>query len=190
MDPLRLYLLAGLVAHKLVWEVLKRRQRGAGAPPQTPPSPVAVLLKGLKLAILGVLVVQTLTSEILPITVDPAALRMTGAVVFTAGLLMAVLGRLQLGNNWSDIENAQVLTRQAVVDTGIYRYVRHPIYGGDLLLLAGFQLSVNSWLVLGVIAMIPYVVWRAVREEAMLAQALPGYRDYCARTRRFVPFVV
>ena len=190
MDPLRFYLLAGLAGHKLVWELLKRRQRGAGSPPQTQPSPMALALKGVKLAILAGLVVQTLTPDVLPISVHAAPLRLIGAAVFTAGLLIAVLGRLQLGDNWSDIENAQVLTRQAVVDTGIYRYVRHPIYGGDVLLLLGFQLCVNSWLVLGVVAMIPYVVWRAVREEAMLAQSLPGYRAYCTRTRRFVPFVV
>lgn len=190
MDALRLYLLAGLVAHKLVWRLLERRQCPTWTAPQAPISPVAPLLKGLKLAILAGLVVQTLTPDVLPISANPTAMRVAGALLFTAGLAIAVLGRVQLGDNWSDIESAQVLRRQAVVDTGIYRYVRHPIYGGDLLLLFGFQLSVNSWFVLGVLLTIPYVAWRAIREETMLAQALPGYAAYCARTRRFLPFVV
>jgi len=188
MDPLRLYLLAGLGAHKLVWEVLKRRQPAGTAAPPERPAPVALFLKGVKLAILSGLVMQAIMPDILPISADPRAVRAVGAVLFTAGLVMAILGRLHLGDNWSDIESAPL--RQAVVDTGIYRYVRHPIYGGDLLLLLGFELSVNSWLVLGVGLVVPYVLWRAAREEALLAEALPGYAAYRRRTRRFVPFVV
>lgn len=190
MDPLRLYLLAGIVGHKLVWEALKRRRRPDGAPPVTRPAPGTLLLKGMKLAILTVLVMQTLLPDILRISAHPSALRIAGAVLFTIGLIVAVLGRLELGENWSDIEDAAGLRQPSVIDTGIYHYVRHPIYGGDLLLLLGFQLSVNSWLVLGLVPMIAYVVWQATREEILLARTLPGYAAYCARTRRFVPFVV
>jgi protein-S-isoprenylcysteine O-methyltransferase Ste14 len=77
-----------------------------------------------------------------------------------------------------------------VVAYGVFRYIRHPIYVGDLLLLLGLELSLNSWLVLAVVCMIPGVLRQAVREERMLVIALPGYAAYCARTKRFIPFLV
>jgi protein-S-isoprenylcysteine O-methyltransferase Ste14 len=58
------------------------------------------------------------------------------------------------------------------------------------MLLAGLELSLNSWLALAIGLLAPAVLWMAVREERMLAASLPGYKAYCARTKRFIPFVV
>ncbi len=205
MILLCVYLLVGLVAHKFVWELLKRRSRGAGdfRPSPTPgrdgaPSmghPTRVIaVKTVKVAILLGLVAQVIAQmfamEVLPITDQPMIARWIGAALYTIGWLVAVLGRLQLGGNWSDIEAATVLDKQTVVTHGLYRYIRHPIYVGDLLLLAGFEIALNSWLVLGVAALAPVVLRQAVREESQLAKHLPGYRDYCRSTKRFIPFVV
>jgi protein-S-isoprenylcysteine O-methyltransferase Ste14 len=190
MIILRVYLLTGLLLHKLVWEILKRRQDSKTAE-RRPPQPVSlVLVKAVKIAILFGIMAQTVLPEILPITDDPFALRIVGVLLYTSGLLMAVLSRLHLGSNWSDIESGTVLQRQSVVSKGIYGYVRHPIYVGDLLLLAGLELSLNSWLVLAVIVLSPVVLWKAVREENMLINELPGYRIYCSQTKRFIPFIV
>jgi protein-S-isoprenylcysteine O-methyltransferase Ste14 len=187
---LRAYLLAGLVGHKVVWEILKRRQGLASGGPTPSRSVLATLLKAAKVAILAFLVAQTLLPEVLPILEDATPLRILGVPLYTLGLAIAVCGRLQLGDNWADIEAAQVLQHQTVVATGLYRYIRHPIYTGDLIMLLGLELSLNSWLVLGVATLVPYVVRRAVREERMLAERLPGYATYQAATWRFVPFVM
>jgi protein-S-isoprenylcysteine O-methyltransferase Ste14 len=194
MDWVRIYLLAGLIIHKALWESLKRRsgqEREGDEAAQTGGQPIGLrLVKGIKVAILVGLVAQTMLPVILPITSSPQILRATGVTIYTLGLVTALLGRIQLGSNWSDIETAQVLGRQMVVSHGLYRYIRHPIYVGDLLLLLGFELSLNSWLVLAVGLLSPLVLWKAVREEKMLGASLPGYRSYCARTKRFIPFVV
>jgi len=134
--------------------------------------------------------VQAFLPDILPISDSAGTIRLTGVVIYTAGLIIALLGRIQLGNNWSDIEAAQVLTRQRVVSQGLYRFIRHPIYVGDILLLAGFELTLNSWLVLGVLAMTPIILWLAVGEEKMLVSNLSGYEEYRARTKRFIPFIL
>jgi protein-S-isoprenylcysteine O-methyltransferase Ste14 len=189
MILIRFYLFAGLVAHKLIWEVMKRQQH-QGRQPRRPRSLFLSLLKTAKVVILVGVVAQTLLPEVLPIMGEPFPLRLIGVPLYTLGLIVAILGRLQLGENWVDIEVAQILPQQSVVATGVYRYVRHPIYIGDLVMLLGLELSLNSWLVLGIAALAPYVVWRAVGEERMLSQRLPGYDVYCARTWRFVPFVL
>ena len=148
------------------------------------------MIKLGKVAALLGLAAQTLWLEIWPISDHSLSLRAVGAAIYTLGLVMAILGRVQLGENWSDIETARVLSQQSVVSRGIYRYIRHPIYVGDLLLVTGLELSLNSWLVLGVILLMPVVIWKALREEEMLKATLPGYAEYCRQTRRFIPFIV
>lgn len=185
---LRVFLMTGLIAHKAVWELQKRKQR---AKPSRPTTPILLaLVKTAKIVILLAILVQTMAPEVLPITGEPLVLRVVGTVIYSIGLLVAIAGRIQLGDNWADIETAQVLKNQVLVSDGLYRYLQHPIYTGDLLLLGGLELALNSWLVVAVGALAPVVVWKALREEDMLAMTLPGYDAYRARTKRFVPFIV
>jgi protein-S-isoprenylcysteine O-methyltransferase Ste14 len=187
---LRLYLLSGLVIHKLVWEILRRKQSSSTAV-QDPPVKISVrLIKFIKVAILLGVVTQTFLPDVLPISDQPFVLRLAGSIIYTAGLVIAISGRTQLGTNWSNIETAHVLNKQSVISEGPYRFIRHPIYVGDLLLLLGLELALNSMLVFGVLLLIPLVLRQAVKEEKKLLRALPGYRDYCAQTKRFIPFVV
>jgi protein-S-isoprenylcysteine O-methyltransferase Ste14 len=78
-----------------------------------------------------------------------------------------------------------------VVDTGPYAYVRHPMYAGAVLFFIGTPLLLGSWYGLAVAPVLTAVIaLRAVLEERMLAQELPGYRDYAARVRyRLIPRV-
>lgn len=179
MDPLRIYLLAGMLLHKLVWELLKRRDRR--------PRARFSLVKSAKVCLLLGLLAQTLLPDVLPITAAPAALRGAGSLIYTIGLLVAIAGRLQLGRNWADIESAAVLPSQRVVDTGLYRYIRHPIYTGDLLLLLGLELALNSWLVAGLLPLLAAVRAKAIGEEKLLSGKLDGYPAYLQRTGRFLP---
>lgn len=188
MDPLRLYLLGGLVLHKAVWEVLKRRdRRSVSASPAA--TPLARAAKLVKVAILAGILVQTLVPDVLPILAEPAPLRAAGAVMFTLGLAVAIVARFQLGDNWSDIEAGLVKPDHRLVARGIYRRIRHPIYAGDLVLLAGLELALNSWLVVFVPALATVVYRQTLKEERALAASLPGYAEYCRRTYRFVPFL-
>lgn len=190
MIGLRIYLLAGLIAHKAVWEVLKRKQKPASETGRKKGSVRLAAIKAAKITILLGIVAQTMAPDVLPLTTEPFIIQVVGTVVYSLGVLLAVAGRVQLGDNWSDIETAQVLENQALVSSGLYRYLQHPIYVGDLLLLIGLELALNSWLVVGVGLMVPVVLWKALREQRVLLQTLPGYDAYAARTKRFIPFVV
>lgn len=189
MDPLNFYLLSGLIVHKAVWEIMKRRQPAAPRTRKAAQPVKTTIVKGIKVAILLGIAVQTMLPPVLPIAGDSDVLRWTGAALYTAGLIVAILGRVQLGDNWLDIEEAGTRREQAVVSNGIYSTIRHPIYTGDLLLLTGLELALQSWLVVGILMLIPVVLLQAVREESFLRDTLPGYNDYCRRTKRFVPFL-
>lgn len=189
MVALRLALFLGLIAHKLLWEALKRSARTPGARP-VQMSLLKRLVKAGKLLVLLFVVVQTLFLDVLPITGDPTAMRIVGTIIFFVGLATAMLGRVQLGTNWTDVEDLDVSQKRKLVVAGIYRYIRHPIYVGDILLLIGLELALNSWLLLAMIVPIAVFTEQALAEEAVLAEHFHEYDAYRAQTKRFIPFVV
>jgi protein-S-isoprenylcysteine O-methyltransferase Ste14 len=85
----------------------------------------------------------------------------------------------------------EVAAEQKVIDTGPYAWVRHPMYAGALVLLAGIPLSLGSyWGLLSLAPMAAAIVWRLLDEERFLSKELPGYEAYRRRTRfRLVPGV-
>lgn len=81
---------------------------------------------------------------------------------------------------------------QYVVDTGPYRWIRHPSYSGSLLMLLGTGLAMTNWasllaLLLGALVGLAYRVH--VEEQVLCSDLGDAYRAYVQRTRRFIPFV-
>jgi protein-S-isoprenylcysteine O-methyltransferase Ste14 len=73
---------------------------------------------------------------------------------------------------------------------GPYRWVRHPSYGGLLLIMIGFGLGTGNWLALVICAVLPLpVLARRIHvEEAELTGVLGNdYRAYQAQTKRLIP---
>ncbi len=121
--------------------------------------------------------------------VHSPVLQVVGAVLFLAGLGLAVWARIYLGRNWG-----MPMTQRAepeLVTSGPYTYVRHPIYSGILLAILGTALATNfSWLIaLGVVG--GYFIYSATVEERNLAATFPTtYPSYMTRTKLLVPFVL
>ena len=80
---------------------------------------------------------------------------------------------------------------QKVISSGPYRIVRHPMYLGAGVMLLFAPLALGSYFALPVFTLfIPIIVLRLLNEEKVLRQELPGYPEYCVKTRfRLVPFV-
>ena len=85
----------------------------------------------------------------------------------------------------------QVEAEQTVTDTGPYRFVRHPMYLGGVVLWLALPLALASYFTLTVAALgIPVMILRLRNEEKFLRCELPGYAEYCRRVRyRLVPLV-
>jgi protein-S-isoprenylcysteine O-methyltransferase Ste14 len=199
MIALRIILLLGLVVHKLVWEVMKRRESnalaiGENAEQMGQKKPLGLNLKSAvklgKSVFLVFLIIQTMFLDLFPISDNSTTIRVVGLIIYMVGLTTAITGRIQLGNNWVDLEDFTVLPAQKLVNSGIYKYIRHPIYIGDALLIIGLELALNSWLVVLGFALLPVIYKQALDEEAILTQAFPEYREYKQHTKMFVPFLV
>jgi protein-S-isoprenylcysteine O-methyltransferase Ste14 len=85
----------------------------------------------------------------------------------------------------------EVAVDQRVVETGPYAVVRHPMYMGGLVLVAGLPLALGS--LLGLVTFVPFaavIVWRLLDEERFLVSQLAGYAKYREKTRyRLIPHV-
>jgi protein-S-isoprenylcysteine O-methyltransferase Ste14 len=106
-----------------------------------------------------------------------------GDALVAAGTAWSVWALRSLGRSVSVIAQARQLA-----DTGPYRWVRHPLYTGEIVsslglaLLAGTAAALAVWL--GFCFLQAY---RALREEQLLMAALPGYQGYRARTAALLP---
>jgi len=81
---------------------------------------------------------------------------------------------------------------QTLIESGPYRYVRHPSYSGALLTLLGFGMALGNWagLVAPLCCMGAAYAYRIPIEEGALVAALgEPYRQYVKRTWRLVPFL-
>ncbi len=115
--------------------------------------------------------------------------------VVAAGDILTVVGFyvifLVYRENTFTSATVEVADNQRVVSTGPYAVVRHPMYAGGLLYLLGTPLALGSWWGLfGLGVMLPFLAWRVLDEERLLAQDLAGYREYLRRVPwRLVPGV-
>jgi protein-S-isoprenylcysteine O-methyltransferase Ste14 len=111
--------------------------------------------------------------------------QLAGDVLLVAGGGWAVWAVRFLGRNLSVIAQAR-----AVVDRGPYRLVRHPLYTGEIVSSLGLALYVGTALAFAIwLVLCALQVYRAMREEQVLLQALPGYRSYRRRTAALLPGV-
>ena len=74
--------------------------------------------------------------------------------------------------------------------TGLYKYVRHPMYTSVLILSLGIALLSGSFIKYAlVIALYALFYYKSKYEERYLRQKYPGYKEYAKQTPRFMPFL-
>jgi protein-S-isoprenylcysteine O-methyltransferase Ste14 len=99
------------------------------------------------------------------------------------GSAASVFVLMQLGRSFSVMAEARRL-----VTSGVYRFVRHPLYLAEELAVIGIFIqfcSLSTALLL--IAQIAFQLRRIHNEEAVLAETFPEYADYMAKTARLIP---
>lgn len=85
----------------------------------------------------------------------------------------------------------EVHNNQTVISTGLYSIVRHPMYIGVILMFVPIPIALGSYLGLLIMFTIPLgLILRIIHEETFLKRELPGYKEYCLKTKyRLLPFV-
>ena len=120
----------------------------------------------------------------------PVWLKVLGGLTLLPALYL--IYRATVENTYlSTLVRIQTERKQQVISTGVYGFVRHPLYLGCLLMILGAPLLLGSMygLILGLIDTV-VLAGRIIGEEKMLINELEGYVDYKKKVKyRLIPFV-
>lgn len=116
------------------------------------------------------------------------AASLAGAVMIVGGVALGYLGFKYLDRSMSPMPRPSETS--VLIQDGIYRRLRHPIYASVILIAFGWGLLTASFVALALaIALAVLLDLKARREEIWLRERYPGYAGYAERTKRFVPGV-
>jgi protein-S-isoprenylcysteine O-methyltransferase Ste14 len=169
-------------------ESRRKRMAPADAARVRPPFPSVIfaIIAGLLIRLVfGFGMIGVIRGELRPAWIA------LGFALIAVGWWLRVWAQRELGKYFTG--EVAVQRDHLVIDSGPYRYVRHPAYTGGVLSAIGFGLALSTWLgalVSGLLLMWAYVN-RVPREERLLASELgERYVSYMHKTKRFVPFVL
>jgi protein-S-isoprenylcysteine O-methyltransferase Ste14 len=118
-------------------------------------------------------------------------LSIIGLIVYFFAVVMLLLSRINLGRHATGI--LVIRDTHELITSGIYKYVRHPIYGSAIFGILGFILITQSVLV----SMVSFVVYfkilndRAIYEEELLMNEFGDeYKEYMKNSKKFIPFLL
>jgi protein-S-isoprenylcysteine O-methyltransferase Ste14 len=115
-------------------------------------------------------------------------LQALGAIICILGLLLSLIAALRLGKNLTPLPCPK--DDSQLVQLGLYRFVRHPIYSGVLLVGFGWLLMYpHALILLYLIALIVFFEFKIKLEERWLLEKFPAYTEYCKKVKKLIPWI-
>jgi protein-S-isoprenylcysteine O-methyltransferase Ste14 len=113
-----------------------------------------------------------------------------GSILVIIGLIIRVTSILTLKQQFT--YTVTKIDNHELIETGLYKIIRHPGYLGQLIIFLGISTSLSNWL--SVLLMIVPVLFGylnriTVEEKFMIAQMGQNYIDYQNRTKRLIPMI-
>jgi protein-S-isoprenylcysteine O-methyltransferase Ste14 len=111
-----------------------------------------------------------------------------GSILLLVGGLLFLLAIFRLGSNITAVPYPK--EQGVLVDTGLYRLVRHPMYCGIILIAFGWAFLIHGWLTIcyAVVLLLFFDV-KSRQEEMWLKEKYPGYVTYQKRVRKLIPLI-
>jgi protein-S-isoprenylcysteine O-methyltransferase len=113
-----------------------------------------------------------------------------GVILFAAGIFLRWYSIIHLGRFFTI--NVAIAADHQLIDTGPYRFIRHPSYTGALVAFIGFGMVLGNWaslLVISLPVMLAFLYRIKVEERALIQALGQRYLDYATRTNRLIPLV-
>lgn len=111
-----------------------------------------------------------------------------GGLLIFSGAILLLFSILKMGANLTPVPYPREQAK--LLETGPYKYVRHPMYSGGLLMSFGWALFIQSPLTI-CYAVIMFIFFdiKSRREEQWLSEKFAGYAEYIKRVRKLIPFI-
>lgn len=119
----------------------------------------------------------------------PLAANITGVAVAVLALWLFHRSHADLGANWS--VSLELRAGHELVQHGVYRRMRHPMYAAIFLFGLAQVLLLENWIAgpSALVSFLPLYLVRTPREEALMRDAFgKAYDEYSSRTGRILPF--
>jgi len=114
----------------------------------------------------------------------PDSLSIPFLIISTIGFLIIAIAILQLNKNLSPFPTPK--SNSELIQTGLYKYIRHPIYTGIILMTFGYGFYVNSLFKIFIsVALLILFYFKSSYEEKMLQNKFSDYSEYKKTTGRF-----
>lgn len=166
-------------------ELLERRMRGG--PLAEKETAQKIIMMFASIGFVALLVVPALDRRF-GWSQMPTSIVIVGNILIALGWL--AIYRVFRENSFTSatIELAQ---DQAVISSGPYALVRHPMYTGALAMLVGIPIALGSWWGLVAFGVMTFaLIWRIFDEERFLVRNLTGYAAYKEKVRyRLIPYL-
>ena len=113
-----------------------------------------------------------------------------GAILASAGLFIRVKSIITLNDRFT--YTVTRLETHHLIETGIYKNIRHPGYLGQLLIFLGISVSLANWLsIMGMtIPILAGFLYRIHTEEKFMSEQMgQQYIEYKKKTKRLIPYI-
>ena len=183
---LRLTSLTLLIVMRIYWFV--RTKEAAIKKPKTDNTPRTAEQISNILAAIFVLI------NLLGVVIFPfknLTFQIFGLILVILGFIQSINARKTLDSNWTDSFEYQIKKEHELVTKGIYKYVRHPIYGGIFIMINGALIVAGTYtFIIFLLGMLLVLESYAKREEKLLTKHFgKKYIDYMKMTKKFIPFI-
>ena len=118
----------------------------------------------------------------------PTWVGLLGIVLFMDAIIILYFSHAHLGYNWSPILG--IKEKHTLITSGIYGYIRHPMYAAHLLWAVAQIMILHNWIAgfSFIVVMIPHYLLRVEKEESMMIEQFGDeYKDYMKKTGRLLP---
>jgi len=113
-----------------------------------------------------------------------------GMALFVIGFIIRIHSLLTLKQYFT--YSVAKVENHKIIETGLYKFIRHPGYLGQLIIFIGISTSISNWLSI-LVMMIPitlgYIYRIKVEERFMIEQMGEKYLNYQKRTKRLIPMI-
>lgn len=170
------------------WISLRDRHRRSGTSGDR--GSLLLLIASLAVAILGAWY-AAVTQRWARIEPFHFALFLAGMALVWAGMAFRLWAVLTLGKFFRT--TVMVQDEHRLVESGPYRWLRHPAYTGTMMTLMGFGLGFGNWISLALLTIVPLLAYGyriSVEDRALRARFGPQFDAYARVRWRLIPFLV